>query len=961
MYISENHKKQGDFKMTDYAPGMRAVIRDEEWLIKKIETNNLGHQVLQCVGITPLVRNRDTIFLTDLEQIQIVDPASIQLIADSSPFFKRSLLYLESQWRQQLPTDTNLHIGHKAAMDPMPYQLDPAKLSLQRPRQRILIADTVGLGKTLEAGILMSELIARGKGKRILVVTVKSMMTQFQKEMWNRFTIPLVRLDSNRIQRIRASLPSNYNPFFYYDKTIVSIDTLKRDVEYRTHLEKAYWDIIVIDEAQNVAERGDHQAQRSRLAKLLANRSDTMIMLSATPHDGRAKSFASLMNMLDPTAIADPENYTPEDIKGLCIRRFKNDVKDQVNGSFLERQVTLEHCHASAQEEHAFDLLAEMQLEMDAGKAKNTGRLFKTNLEKSLFSSPAACCKSIEARLKKLYKKYTVDDISDIRLLEELHTALGQVTPENFTRYQKLLELLRSDSYGWNPKDPGDRVVIFTERIETMNYLAEHLRTDLGLKSSAIQEISGGMSDAEQQRIVEDFGRTESPIRILVASDVASEGLNLHYLSHRLIHFDIPWSLMVFQQRNGRIDRYGQQKRPDIRYLLIESNNKQIKGDMRIIEILIQKEEQALKNIGDPALLLGKFNVEEEETVIAEAIESGSDADTFAQSLDADAQEFNPFEALMAAASETEETAIEQLSETVSDETLFTDKEYLEQAVQYLNQTDSNPVQELQTVSGLDIRLTPEMERRLRALIPEEAMPQGETLRLSDDKAFCMEQMRTSMQKNMDEAAWPSSQYLWKLHPIFSWVNDKAGLLFKRAEAPVLGLPGVLYPGEALYIVSGSVPNLKSTPLIDEWFGLLYRDGQFIQRLSMEEVVQKAGLRSARIPNTNCITNQSIVAASSLLHDVVMQAKTYLTERYQQYQAEMNPKLDAEVDKLIELQEKHKEYYQTTLFEHERQLQEQERRVDKLFDDFTNWVKETLTIQNNPYIRIVSVLMGVSE
>lgn len=667
------------------------------------------------------------------------------------------------------------------------------------------------------------------------------------------------------------------------------------------------------------------------------------------------------MNMLDPTAIADPENYTPEDIKGLCIRRFKNDVKDQVNGSFLERQVTLEHCHASAQEEHAFDLLAEMQLEMDAGKAKNTGRLFKTNLEKSLFSSPAACCKSIEARLKKLYKKYTVDDISDIRLLEELHTALGQVTPENFTRYQKLLELLRSDSYGWNPKDPGDRVVIFTERIETMNYLAEHLRTDLGLKSSAIQEISGGMSDAEQQRIVEDFGRTESPIRILVASDVASEGLNLHYLSHRLIHFDIPWSLMVFQQRNGRIDRYGQQKRPDIRYLLIESNNKQIKGDMRIIEILIQKEEQALKNIGDPALLLGKFNVEEEETVIAEAIESGSDADTFAQSLDADAQEFNPFEALMAAASETEETAIEQLSETVSDETLFTDKEYLEQAVQYLNQTDSNPVQELQTVSGLDIRLTPEMERRLRALIPEEAMPQGETLRLSDDKAFCMEQMRTSMQKNMDEAAWPSSQYLWKLHPIFSWVNDKAGLLFKRAEAPVLGLPGVLYPGEALYIVSGSVPNLKSTPLIDEWFGLLYRDGQFIQRLSMEEVVQKAGLRSARIPNTNCITNQSIVAASSLLHDVVTQAKTYLTERYQQYQAEMNPKLDAEVDKLIELQEKHKEYYQTTLFEHERQLQEQERRVDKLFDDFTNWVKETLTIQNNPYIRIVSVLMGVSE
>lgn len=98
---------------------------------------------------------------------------------------------MESQWRQQIPTDANLHIGDRAAMDAMNYQLEPAALALGRPRQRILIADTVGLGKTLEAGILVSELMMRGKGKRILVVTVKSMMLQFQKEFWNRFSIPL--------------------------------------------------------------------------------------------------------------------------------------------------------------------------------------------------------------------------------------------------------------------------------------------------------------------------------------------------------------------------------------------------------------------------------------------------------------------------------------------------------------------------------------------------------------------------------------------------------------------------------------------------------------------------------------------------------------------------------------------------------------------------------------------------
>ena len=241
--------------MIEFSPGMRVIIRDEEWMIKKVETNSLNRKTIHCVGISKLVKDHQGIFLTDLEDIVAVDPAKVNLVIDDSPYFRRSRLYIESQLRQKIPTDNALHIGNRAAMDLLNFQLQPAQMALQRPRQRILIADTVGLGKTLEAGILMSELIARGKGKRILVVTVKSMMTQFQKEMWNRFTIPLVRLDSKKIQKIRAQLPSNYNPFFYYDKTIVSIDTLKRDVEYRTHLENSWWDIIVIDEAHNVAAR----------------------------------------------------------------------------------------------------------------------------------------------------------------------------------------------------------------------------------------------------------------------------------------------------------------------------------------------------------------------------------------------------------------------------------------------------------------------------------------------------------------------------------------------------------------------------------------------------------------------------------------------------------------------------------------------------------------------------------
>ncbi len=940
----------------EYAPGMRLIIRDEEWMIKKIDTNEIGEQALNCVGISPLVKDKEAIFLTDLEKIEAVDPTKVRLIKDKSPKYTKSLLYLESKWRQKNPTDKNIHIGHKAAMDLMPFQLEPTKISLNRTRCRILVADTVGLGKTLEAGILMSELIIRGKGKRILVVTSKSMMTQFQKEMWNRFTIPLVRLDSHKIQKIRTSLPSNYNPFFYYDKVIVSIDTIKRDVEYRTHLENAYWDIIVIDEAQGVAERGNRDSQRSRLANILKDRSDTMIMLSATPHDGRAKSFASLMNMLDPTAIANPEEYTKEEIKGLCIRRFKKDVKDQMGGKYLERTVNLVSCEASPKEEAVFDIFAEMQLDMDASKTKGTGQLFKTSLEKSLFSSPKACLKSVEERLKKLRHKYADGEIKDISLLEELRDALALVEPHDFSRYTKLLELLKSSEYNWSPKTVDDRIVIFTERIETMKFLAKQFRKDLHMSERQIVEISGGMTDIEQQRVVEEFGRTEAPVRILVASDVASEGLNLHYLSHRLIHFDIPWSLMVFQQRNGRIDRYGQEKRPDIRYMMISSKNERIKGDMRIIRILVEKEEQAFKNIGDPTLLLGKFNIEDEELVISETIENGSDAAAFEDSLHDEEREFDPLDFLINEAS-LEETVYAS-NDTVDDETLFTDKQYLIKALSYINKSEQYPLRQLNEISGVDVMLTDDMRRRLSAVIPEEAMPSGEILRLSDDKNYIMQEMRRSMQNSIDNAAWPDAQYLWAIHPVISWLNDKTGLLIGRGEAPVIGVKNFMKANESIFIVEGSMPNERSAALVDDMFGVRYVDGKFVEFLDINTVVNKTKINSELLANELNVTDEMISALSGQLEDVVSKAKEKLAESYRKYKETTDPLIDAEVDKLAELEEKHRDY-QLSLFTDERRKSEAERRVDELFNSFTKWVKEALDIRNNPYIRIITVLTGV--
>ncbi len=927
----------------EYSPGMRVIIRNEEWMIKKVENNSLSKKALYCKGISPLIKDRESIFLADLEDIEIINPAEIQLVRDDSPNFKKSRLYIESNWRQKAPTDSELHIGNKAAMDTLNYQLVPASIALKQTRQRILLADSTGLGKTLEAGILMSELILRGKGKRILVVSSKSMMTQFQKEMWNRFSIPLVRLDSTKIHKIREDLPSNYNPFFYYDKTIISIDTLKRDIEYRTHLEKAFWDIIVIDEAQNVAQRSGH-SQRSKLAELLAQRSDTLIMLSATPHDGRPESFASLMNMLNPTAIANPSDYTTEDIKGLCVRRFKNDIKNEIISRFQEREVHTIKINATQQEENAFDIFSEMHLSMDNNKKNNSkDLLFKTIIEKSLFSSPAACLKSINERIHKLENKHDIS--GDIDKLNELKYAIENIKPDSFSRYTALLNLLKSSEYNWNVKNTKDRIVIFTERIETMKYLVNGLREDLNL-SAEVQELYGGMNDVEQQKIVDEFGREESRIRILVASDVASEGINLHYLSHRLIHFDIPWSLMVFQQRNGRIDRYGQTEKPDIRYFLINSSNNKIKGDTRTMEILIEKEQQAYKNIGDPAMLLGKNDVSEEELVVGKAIENNLSETDFLSN-------FNPFETLLQEVSNDKQVIV-----PVEDKTLFSDINYLETAIGYFAQTESFQARKLSTVNGIEIQITPSLERRLNAVLPREIMRGKSNITLSPDKEFCMQDMKKSMQNSLTETAWPETQYLWKIHPIFDWINDKTGIIYKRNEAPLIFLSNnSLSYKEFIFIVSGIIANRKATPLINEWFGLHYVNNRFDKIYSMDEVLKKTNIDKDDNPNRNVFDQASFDLAQDLLVDVIQKSKEEMSKKCITYNNDIDPKIYQEIENLDNLRQKRKDY-QLSLFENDRKKNEKERQIDSLFDNYIDWVKDTLEIEDNPYLKVIAVITG---
>lgn len=962
------------------APGARVVIRDAEWIVRRVDRSRAGGLQLLCDGASELVRGREGVFLTALERkIQVLDPAETRLVADRSPGFADSLLYIESQLRQVVPNDERIHIGHQAAMDKVPYQLAPARQALRQPRQRILIADAVGLGKTLESGILVSELIARGRGRRILVLAVKSMLTQFQKEFWNRFTIPLTRLDSSGIQRVRSRIPTNHNPFNYYDRSIISIDTLKQDREYRTWLEQAYWDIIVIDEAHNVAERGSGSL-RSRLARLLSRRSDALIMLSATPHDGSARSFASLMGMLDPTAIRKSGQHSHNDFRdrGLVIRRFKKDVQGQVREAFRDREIHRRRFAASDVEEAAFEALLAVRIAPPRNRRSARTKapirdLFLVSLEKALFSSPAACRKSIRERIRRVEKKRNprapgVE--TELASLRRLNAALEPIiiTPDHYSKYQALLAAIRGGApFRWKSTRANDRLVIFTERIETLRWLQQALTLDLKLRIGQLVILHGGMSDVEQQRVVEAFGTASSGVRLLVCSDVAAEGINLHYSCHRLIHFDMPWSLMVFAQRNGRVDRYGQKRTPRIVYLVTESRNPTIRGDTRILEVLEAKDRQAYNDIGDPSAFMNVRDITAEEDITREAVAKGERHEDFDSRLQPQPSAGDDLLALFLGdqSGGLEGSPAPPAAPTPEPpRSLFPDElTWCEVALHRLRDRDPRETIRFEVdhaSSALTLDAPPDLERRFRRNAPREVWPRDARFHFTANRDAMN---RAIVDSRREEGSWPRVSWLWRLNPVAEWLNERMVASFGRHEAPVLaGSPG-LAPEETVFLCSGLVPNRKSHPLLYEWIGVGYRGDDFDRLYTLEDILERTGVGRTAAPNRGLPVDEP--ALRRLLPDAVERSRARILDLRAALQGSIDERLDRELKALRKLREGQLFDVKAALQEstqprriREGQAARRRRRIAEVFSEYEEWARDTMKTEPMPHIAVVAVLTG---
>ena len=826
------------------APGSVVRVRDEDWLVTQVSMTSDG-TLVTVQGLSELVRDTTAQFFAGIDHIVPVDPRHTRVIADTSTRHRLSRLWLEATLRKTaLPaSSTDLAVVGDVLADPLAYQLtavrqalDPANL-----RPRILLADTVGLGKTLEIGMILAELVRRGRGERILIVTPRHVLEQMQHEMWSRFALPFVRLDSVGIQRVRRSVPASRNPFSVFHRAIISIDTLKSD-RYLNHLRKQRWDAVVIDESHNVTNKG---TLNNRLADILARQTDALILASATPHNGDPKSFAELIRLLEPTAVRADGSLDEEAVRRLVIRRHRHsdEVRDVVGGRWKERLTPVNRLVAPSPAEDAVaGELSRTWLHRADGASPPGGRkagsrgdaLFAWTLAKSFLSSPSALIQTIDERLRRRGSRAAGSGATSTehRALTHLRELAVEANTTASGKYQALLAELRRIGIS---RSSSERVVVFAERIATLTWLAEHLREDLRLPEEAVRVMHGSLSDVEQQEIVEQFRQAHAPVRVLVTGDVASEGVNLHAQCHELIHYDIPWSLIRIEQRNGRIDRYGQSVSPQITTLLLDPSDPRFSGDVRVLTRLMEKEDQAHRALGDAASLMGLYSGEKEEAAIREALAAGQDIDEVVPDAD-DALALDPMAALFARLTGTAEARGDDDALAGADDspapgdpsdsgdpdgpgapdspsgparpaaplptsTLYeTQLDYLRQALTELYERPEEPEQRQTGGGGVSWRehgpqhvvemVPPAGLRHRLSVLPQSYLRERrvqEHLLLATTQAKGA-RLLTEALRDSSDSSWPEAHYLGPLHPVLDWAGDR--VLAKLGRSSVFAVRG---------------------------------------------------------------------------------------------------------------------------------------------------------------------------
>jgi len=630
-------------------PGSEVKARGQRWHV--VLTQPLGPQTLfRLRAIEGADRGAEIDFLHPFEEIRATrkdfDPERPAPLPNWLTYHQAFLL------EQALGRNALVSV-QPGRLEIQPYQLVPVLRAIRMSRVRLLLADGVGLGKTIQAGLILTELMARRIAHRILIVSPAGpLLDQWHMELLDRFGLRMDIVDRARLDEIRKSTELGSNPFDHIPLGLVSIDFLKQE-RVLDLIERSSYDVIVIDEAHHCMDLGAAQdredSQRRRLSEVLARQCDSLLLLTATPHDGNDRSFASICELLDPSLVDGRGVLRGDLYKAHVVRRLKSHIKHPVTGEplFKEREVYPFPVTAVPGKHGSFIELMKGLLELIAPELRRAFRnrnysdvLSYISLLKRSVSTVEACMSTLNVVAERFQNLLTEEaesqesrrqrlrNLRDYRRRVERFGASNQEEQEEQEMLEaedlahKLVELerevrresrqltnvatvvealdilveLAEKAADQDPKieslvdlirkireeEPKANILVYTEYVTSQMAVARALE---GAGFKGILKLSGDHSEKERRDITGAFRNSDDII--LVSTDAAAEGLNLHQRCHHLIHLELPFNPNRLEQRNGRIDRYGQEKNPIVHYMHLRGT-----FEDRILLRLIAKYER---------------------------------------------------------------------------------------------------------------------------------------------------------------------------------------------------------------------------------------------------------------------------------------------------------------------------------------------------------------------------------
>ena len=519
----------------------------------------------------------------------------------------------------------------RISFQPRPYQFVPLLMALRLNPVRLLIADDVGVGKTIEALLIARELLARGEIRRVAVLCPPYLCDQWREELASKAGIEAVVVRSGTVPRLERGLPPDTSLFAHHRHLVASIDLVKGE-RYRSAFLRHCPEFIIADEVHGAAEppggRGARgQQQRHELLKAVAEKEDRhLVLLTATPHSGVESSFLSLLGLLKPEfRELDLDRLTESSRRGLArhfVQRRRADVADWLGAHTkfpVRKSVELPYTFTSGYRElyektYAFARELVQSADTRSGWGRRMRFWSALALLRAVGSSPAAAEAALQGRAAKLDEEEPgEDEVFQAALydrLDEEGEAFPAVPAQDEGDRRRLQALARLASDLRNPeKDAklqavvaevdkllaeGFHPIVWCRFVATVHYVADALRVlegkHRGLKVSA---VTGELSDEERGLVVEELGRSER--RVLVATDCLSEGVNLQDHFTAVVHYDLPWNPNRLEQREGRVDRFGQRV-GEVRAVLVYGQDNPVDG--AVLEVLLRKAWAIHKRLG---------------------------------------------------------------------------------------------------------------------------------------------------------------------------------------------------------------------------------------------------------------------------------------------------------------------------------------------------------------------------